>query len=211
DQLVSVKAVGAAEAIETRLSGINRSLEEHTASFADLVTSKSEQLESALASHGNLLRDALSENSREAEQIMAASTSRILGDVTTALNKLNDSNLLLQRVLDASTANLASLETSVAQQTANYSDTMREAMGQTEQAGAMVTQHVGALQNTIRAMVDEFAGILGRLDAEAAGITQASRALEASSSTALDNLEDRRGAMDALAQSFAARADDIDG
>src|SRR5690606_13434417 len=151
DQLVSVKAVGAAEAIETRLSGINRSLEEHTASFADLVTSKSEQLESALASHGNLLRDALSENSREAEQIMAASTSRILGDVTTALNKLNDSNLLLQRVLDASTANLASLETSVAQQTANYSDTMREAMGQTEQAGAMVTQHVGALQNTIRA------------------------------------------------------------
>ncbi|WP_297104337.1 hypothetical protein, partial [uncultured Devosia sp.] len=211
DQLVSVKAVGAADAIEERLTTINQSVETHTSQFASLVIEKSAQLQNALASHGNLLRDALSENAREAEEIMSVSTTRILSDVTNALNKLNDSNLLLQRVLDASTANLASLETSVAQQTANYSSTMREAMGQTEQAGNMVTQHVGALQNTIRSMVDEFSSILGRLDAEAAGINQAAQTLDASSSMALENLEDRRGAMDALAQSFAARADDIDG
>ncbi len=51
---------------------------------------------------------------------------------------------------------------------------------------------------------------LGRLEAEAAGITRASHSLETTSTTALDTLEERRGAMDALAQSFAARADDID-
>lgn len=211
DQLLTVKAVGAVDTIETRLSDINRSVEEHTSAFAALVSEKSDQLQGALASHGNLLRDALGENAREAEAIMAVSTSRILTDVTAALGKLNDSNLLLQRVLDASTANLANLETSVAQQTSTYSTTVREAIGQTEQAGAMVSQHVNALQATIRSMVDEFSTVLGKLDAEAANMSQASNALALTSEDALQTLEDRRTAMDSLAQSFAARADDIDG
>uniref|UniRef100_UPI002FC91720 hypothetical protein n=1 Tax=Devosia sp. TaxID=1871048 RepID=UPI002FC91720 len=211
DHLLTVKAVGAVDSIETRLSDINRSVEQHTNAFATLVTEKSEQLQGALMSHGNLLRDALGENAKEAEAIMAVSTSRILTDVTSALGKLNDSNLLLQRVLDASTANLANLETSVAQQTATYSSTVRDAIGQTEQAGAMVSQHVGALQTTIRSMVDEFSTVLGRLDVEAEQMAQASTALATTSDGALQTLEDRRGAMDALAQSFAARADDIDG
>ena len=75
--------------------------------------------------------------------------------------------MLLQRVLDASTANLANLETSVAQQTSTYSNTIRDAIGQTEQAGTMVSQHVTALQATIRGMVEEFSSVLGRLDSEA--------------------------------------------
>src|SRR5690606_29050142 len=211
DNLLTVKAVDAVDSIGTRLSTINRSVEEHTNAFAALVSEKSDQLHGALASHGNLLRDALGENAKEAEAIMAVSTSRILTDVTAALGKLNDSNLLLQRVLDASTANLAHLETSVAQQTATYSSTVRDAIGQTEEAGAMVSQHVGALQATIRSMVDEFSTVLGRLDAEAAQMAEASASLATTSDGALQTLEDRRGAMDALAQSFAARADDIDG
>ncbi|KRA45531.1 apolipoprotein A1/A4/E domain-containing protein [Devosia sp. Root635] len=211
DQLLTVKAVGAVDTIETRLSDINRSVEHHTSAFAALVSEKSEQLQGALNSHGNLLRDALGDNAREAEAIMAVSTSRILTDVTAALGKLNDSNLLLQRVLDASTANLANLETSVAQQTSTYSTTVREAIGQTEQAGAMVSQHVSALQTTIRGMVDEFSTVLGRLDSEAANMSQASNALALTSDEALQTLEDRRTAMDSLAQSFASRADDIDG
>src|SRR5690606_31138868 len=211
DQLLTVKAVDAVDTIETRLTDINRSVEEHTSAFAALVSERSDQLQGALSSHGNLLRDALGENAKEAEAIMAVSTSRILTDVTSALGKLNDSNLLLQRVLDASTANLANLETSVAQQTSTYSTTVREAIGQTEQAGAMVSQHVNALQATIRGMVDEFSTVLGRLDAEAANRSQASNALALTSEDALQTLEDRRTAMDSLAQSFASRADDIDG
>src|SRR5690606_32030293 len=71
--------------------------------------------------------------------------------------------------------------------------------------------HVGALQQTIRSMVEEFSTILGRLDVETVGIERASRALEANGQNALESLEDRRGAMEALAQSFTSRADDIDG
>src|SRR5690606_12493584 len=44
-----------------------------------------------------------------------------------------------------------------------------------------------------------------------ASMAQASTALTLTSDDALQTLEDRRGAMDALAQSFASRADDIDG
>lgn len=210
DQIVSVKAVGTVENLEGRLSEINRTVEEQTGRFAELVTQRSSELQHALNSHGNILRDALSENAREAETIMSASSSRILSDVTAALNKLNDSNVLLQQVLDAATGNLATLENNVSHQTANYSDAMRQAMGQTEQAGQLVTQHVGAMQQSIRGMIEQFGSILGRLEAEAAGITRASHSLETTSTTALDTLEERRGAMDALAQSFAARADDID-
>src|SRR5690606_29316600 len=178
--------------------------------FASLVEQKSGELQSALLGHGNLLRAALQDNARDAEDIMSASSSRILSDVSAALNKLNDSNLLLQRVLDASTTNLATLEGSIAQQTANYALTMRDAMGQTEEAGVMVSRHVGALQNTIQSMVEEFGNILGKLDMEVVSMSQASRALESTSDNALEALEDRRNAMDSLALSFTTRADDID-
>src|SRR5690606_6863791 len=83
----------------------NRSVSNHTAAFAALVNERSAELQNALRGHGNILRDALSDNAREAEELMSVSTSRILGDVTTALSKLNDSNMLLQHVLDASPTN----------------------------------------------------------------------------------------------------------
>ncbi len=211
DELVSVKAVNSAESISRRMGEINQAVNEQTNAFAALVSEKSDQLQIALLSHGNVLRDALGENAREAEAIMSVSTSRILSDVTAALSKLNDSNLLLQRVLDASTTNLAALESSVAQQTATYSSTVRDAIGQTEDAGHLVSQHVGALQATIRSMVQEFSGMLGKLDTETVGITNAAQTLTNTSDFALETLQERRSAMDALAGSFASRADDIDG
>src|SRR5690606_36064734 len=45
----------------------------------------------------------------------------------------------------------------------------------------------------------------------AANMSHASNALALTSDEALHTLEERRGAMDALSQSFAARADDSDG
>jgi len=211
EDLVQVKAVNTANAIGSQLADVNRSVNDHTNAFAALVNEKSEQLRGALLSHGNVLRDALAENAREAEAIMSVSTSRILSDVTTALGKLNDSNILLQRVLDSSTDNLAKLENSVADQTALYSQTVRDAIGSTEHAGHLVTEHVGALQTTIRTMVGEFAMLLGQLDKEAKGIDEAAHNLSETNNFTLNSLESRRTAMDNLASSFAARADDIDG
>ena len=49
---------------------------------------------------------------------MSAASARMLADVSASLDKLNDSNALLQKVLDASTGNLAALENAVANQTA---------------------------------------------------------------------------------------------
>ena len=211
DEVVSVKAVDATIHIGAKVTELNRSVGEQTNAFAALVSEKSDQLHAALASHGNLLRDALAENAHEAEALMSVSTSRILTDVTAALGKLNDSNILLQKVLDASTSNLANLETSVAQQTATYSSTVRDAIGSTEQAGRLVTEHVGALQATIRSMLDQFGSLLGNLNAETKSIDQAAQSLSTVSNFSLQTLEDRRGAMDSLAASFTARADDIDG
>ncbi|MDR3471926.1 MAG: hypothetical protein P4M09_09590 [Devosia sp.] len=210
EEIIEVKAVNAAEAVSGRVVEIHRAVDEQTSAFAALVNEKSEQLHIALLNHGNVLRDALGENAREAEALMAASNQRILTDVGSALYKLNESNELLQRVLDASTSNLANLETSIADQTASYSATVRDAIGSTEEAGRLVTEHVTALQNTISGMVAEFGTMVGTLDNEAKTIDQAATSLNTASSYAVSNLDERRTAMDALAQSFASRADDID-
>src|SRR5690606_24273116 len=151
----------------------------------------------------NILQQSLVSHTQQAEELMSTSTARILTDVTAALGKLNDSNILLQKVLDASTQNLANLETSVAQQTATYSSTVRDAISSTEEAGKMVTEHVGALQTTIAAMVQEFSSILGNLNAEAQSVDQAAQNLNSVSATTLTTLDERRAAMDALAESFA--------
>ena len=113
-------------------------------------------------------------------------------------------------MLDASTANLAALETSVADQTASYSQTVHDAIAKTEEAGKLVTDHVGALQASISGMVTEFSSILGNVDAEAQSINTAAENLNAVGASTLATLDERRTAMDALAESFAARADDID-
>ncbi|MDB5561370.1 MAG: Kinesin-like protein [Hyphomicrobiales bacterium] len=210
DDLISIKAINTAENIGERVTQLNAAVTDQTNAFAALVSEKSDQLHLALQGHGNVLREALGENAKEAEAIMSVSTSRILTDVTAALGKLNDSNILLQKVLDASTTNLANLETSVADQTAAYSATVREAIGSTEEAGKLVTEHVGALQTTIRTLVSEFGSMIGTLSVEARTLDQASEHLSTASTTSLAALEERRGAMDALALSFTARADDID-
>ena len=210
DELISIKAVAAADAIGGKVAEINRTVSEQTDAFAALVTDKSAQLEMALLNHNNILTQALSQNARDAEDLMSQSTARILTDVTAALGKLNDSNILLQKVLDASTANLSQLETSVAEQTSTYSSTVRDAISSTEEAGRLVTEHVGALQTTIAAMVQEFGSVLGNLNAEASSIDKAAEGLNTASNFTLGLLDERRGAMDALATSFTARADDID-
>jgi len=210
DELISIKAVAAADAIGGKVAAINRTVSEQTEAFSALVTDKSAQLEIALHNHSNILSGALEQTAREAEGLMSESTSRIMTDVTAALGKLNDSNILLQKVLDASTANLAHLETSVAEQTSTYSSAVREAIGSTEEAGRLVTEHVSALQATIAGMVQEFGSILGNLNVEAASIDRAADGLNSASATTLTMLDERRGAMDALASSFTARADDID-
>jgi hypothetical protein len=97
----------------------------------------------------------------------------------------------------------------VAEQTATYSATVREAIGSTEEAGRLVTEHVGALQTTI----GHGAGV--RLDPRqpqrrGQSIDRPPRTSTTASATTLATLDERRGAMDALAQSFTARADDID-
>ncbi|MEQ1900787.1 MAG: hypothetical protein ABL866_08645 [Devosia sp.] len=210
DEIISVKAVNATDAIESRVGALHNAVSVQTDNLASLVTERTNLLEQMLANHGNVLNQALATNAAEAERLMGETSGRILSDVGVALNKLNESNLLLQQVLDVSTNNLAKLETSVADQTATYSSTVREAITTTEDAGRLVSEHVNALRTSISTMVAEFGTMLGNLNTEAGAIDQAATNLNSASAQSLGLLEDRRSAMDALAQSFTARADEID-
>lgn len=210
EDLVEVRALDTANKLGQKVEEMNRTLVEHTGTFSELITTRSVELENSLKSHTNILRDALTENSRESEELMSESTSRILTDVTEALKKLNDGNLLLQRVLETSTGNLAKLETSISGHTTAYAETVRDAVNTTEQAGELVTKHVSALQMTIESLVGEFGSMLGNLDTETANINNAADALTNAGNFTIDTLENRRDAMEALVMSFTARADDID-
>ncbi len=74
----------------------------------------------------------------------------------------------------------------------------------------MVSEQVGNLQNTIRAMMGEFGSIVGNLNTEIAAIEQSASTLNTAGTQSLGQLEERRTAMDALAESFTTRADEID-
>ncbi len=210
ETLISIDAAQSATALGEQVEHINRTITEKTGEFAALVSEKSNELSSSLHNHGNILNEALQANAHEAQNIMSNTTSRMMTDVTGALEKLNESNALLQQVLEASTNNLATLENSVSSQTATYSATVREALGTTEQAGQLVSDHVGALQITIRSMIEEFGSMVGKLDGETASIDRAAQNLAHASDASMDAVEARREAMDALAAGFTARADDID-
>lgn len=210
EDLVEVKALDTANTLGAKVEEMNQTISSYSNSFSNLIDDKSEKLETALRSHGNILRSALEESSGTAEELMSASSSRILTDVNEALKKLNDGNLLLQRVLETSSTNLANLENSVADHTRSYASTIKDAVGATEHAGELVSQHVGALQTTIQSMVGEFGTLLGSLDTEAANINNAADTLNNAGNLTIDTLENRRDAMEALVLSFTARADDVD-
>src|SRR5690606_19544567 len=199
EALAEVKAVDPAQALSAKDAELNRTLNEATAGYAQLIDAKSAQLSNSLASHGNILQEALAASTRESEELMSNSTSRIVSEVNDALKKLNDSNLLLQRVLETSTSNLANLETSVAEQTSNYSTTVKDALSATESAGKLVGDHVGAFQTTISAMLEQFSSLVGDLDSQAASIDRAANNLQDAGNFSIDTLENRRGAMEALA------------
>src|SRR5690606_21648699 len=59
DELISAKAVAAADAGGNRVSEINRVVTEQTDHFAALVSDRSAQLENSLHSHANILQQAL--------------------------------------------------------------------------------------------------------------------------------------------------------
>ncbi len=210
ESLVRIDAAQSAENLGQQVEQISRTLSEKTGQFAHLVSQKSAELNTSLQSHGNILSEALQANAQEAQTIMSATTSRMMSEVTGALEKLNQSNVLLQQVLEASTTNLATLESNVANQTASYSATVRDALSSTEQAGQLVSEHVGAMQVTIRAMMEEFNSMVGKLDGEAANVDRAAQHLSEAGNGSLEAVQARREAMDALAAGFTARADDID-
>lgn len=186
-------------------------LEEQTTRYTDLVAASTQELDGSLKNHGNILRQALQESATQSEDIMAASTSKIMVDVTQALTKLNESNVLLQQVLETSTGSLTTLENSISGQTASYSDAVREAVASTEDAGVLVTQHVSALRNTLQSVSTEFGSLLANLDTETNSINNAANSLHQAGNVTIQSLEGRREALEALVGSFTDRADEIDG
>ncbi|MEQ1699538.1 MAG: hypothetical protein ABMA25_05475, partial [Ilumatobacteraceae bacterium] len=161
--------------------------------------------------HSNVLEEALAASASQAEQLMSATSSRILTDANEALGRLNQSNTILQQVLESANTSLAQLETSVASQTAAYAATVQDAVGSTQQAGELVASQVTALQQTVRGMIDDFGSMMGSLHSEVAVIDQSAAALNQAGTQSIEALEARGAAMDILAQSFATRADEIDG
>jgi len=210
EDLVEVRAVNSVDQIAGKVENLNRTVAEHTDTFAEFIDARTGALENALQNHKNVLREALAESAIESEQLMSESNSRILSEVNDALSKLNDGNLLLQQVLEASGNNLANLESSVADQTAHYSSVVKTALETTQESGQLVSQHVTALQNTIRSIVDEFGDLLGQLNTEAGVFTEVAGNLSEAGNFTIDTLKDRQHAMEALATSFTARADEVD-
>lgn len=210
EDLVEVKAVATAAELGAKLGAMQKTVSDQSAAFADVIDTRSEQLRNSLLSHGNILRDALSTSADQSERIMSESTARITNELGDALKRLNDSNLLLQRVLETTTTNLADLENRVADQTSTYSSTVKDALSATEEAGELVSRHVDAFQKAIVSMTGEFGDLVGSLDIQSANIDRAASTLKDAGNFSIDTLENRRGAMEALAESFTARADEID-
>lgn len=209
-KLVAGQAESFTSLIESSTAALSASVAGHTHAFDLLVEQKTSQLDANLKSHGNILRAALELTASEAEEIMSTSTSRIASEVTEALDKLNQGNHLLQQVLSASTGNLAELESSVGKYTKAYAQTVKDAVGDTHEAGRLMNDHVNALGSTISGLVAEMDSLKTALSTQTAGFSQAARDLNEAGTISVESLEAGREAMDTLVSGFAARAGEID-
>jgi hypothetical protein len=207
---VAQQAEAISNVVTEQSGSITALVGQHADTLASTVADRASALESALRTHGNILNEALAAAASQTEQMMHTTSERIQSDAIEAFTRLNRANEILQQVLEGANRNLTELETNVANQTATYSSTVRDAVASTEQAGTMVSEQVNGLQSTVRAMMDEFASLLGNINSEVAAIDQAAASLNQAGTQSLTQLEERRTAMDALSQSFTTRADEID-
>ncbi|MCB1516349.1 MAG: hypothetical protein KDJ19_01835 [Hyphomicrobiaceae bacterium] len=209
-RLVSSKSDELTKSFDGQVARVSTELDSQSKAYVEQITSKSDELASTLAGHNNILREALAASAQEAQALMSTTTSRISSEINVSLDRLNESNRLLQNVIQASTGNLAELERSIAAHTSDYSEAVRKAVDDTHVAGDTMTRHVDAIQTTVRSMVEQFSTIVGQLEVEASQVDASARNLSEAGQASLANVEMRREAMDALAQGFADRTNEID-
>jgi len=196
--------------VDDKSSELTGTIDQQSKTLSELIETRTTELDSSLKSHGNILRAALELSANEAEDLMSTSTGRITTEVTGALEKLNDSNTLLQQVLDTATTNLAELESSVGRHTSTYAQTVMEAVSDTHEAGRMMNDHVSELRSTITQLAEELQTIKTTLADQTAGFSGAARELSDAGLVTVSTLEEGRTAMEALVSGFTVRADDID-
>ncbi len=210
EDLVEIKALNTAKGLGEKLTEMNEVVVKQSDEFANIIEDNKEKLESSLKSHSNVLLEALAKAAQKSEELMAQSSNKIMSDVNDALKKLNDANLLLQRVLETSSGNLAKLETSIANQTSSYSGAIKNAIEQTGLAGKMMFEHVEALKTSMQSIASEFDRILSDVKSETDNINLATSNLTEAGNSSIEAIKSRQDAMNALIKSFIARSDEID-
>ncbi|MCB9994202.1 MAG: hypothetical protein H6873_11165 [Hyphomicrobiaceae bacterium] len=209
-ELVNTKSDELTNAFNSQVARVTTELNNQSKAYTDQITAKSDELFKTLAGHNNILREALASNAQEAQALMSTTTSRISSEINVALDRLNESNRLLQNVIEASAGNLSQLEKGIAAHTADYSEAVRKAVDDTRVAGDTMTRHVDAMQTTVRSMVEEFSTIVGQLEVETRQVDASARNLSEAGQASLASVEMRRDAMDALARGFTDRTNEID-
>jgi len=210
EDLVEVRGIATAQELADKASAMNRVVAVQSETLTKLIDKKAEELETRIGNHQNILSAALENSALSAEEIMARSTTKIESDVNRSLSKLNESNTLLQQVLETSGGNLSALENSIGKHTAQYSDAVRDALTGTDDAGRLMGEHVDALQSTISGLLAEVGDVKSTLEGQAHGFTDAANELTSASMVSIDTIEGGRTALEALAHGFANRAEEID-
>lgn len=198
------------EAIANRLRTGN-------AELAELLKTGSGQVAQAISGEIEAMVQAIGagaestlKNAKDAHAAISASVADLDRDTSEALTRLQGSATTMANLLSSSLQTLRTIELEVATRVDRYADAVRDAAARTEETGHVATRSITEIQQVTSGTLAEFREVLGILEAEALSLERAAAHLDRTGSMTLGEIDNRRGAIEALATSFTARLQAMD-
>jgi len=100
DKLVAVRLPQATDQVSNHVQGMGNLVTQQAEVIKTIMDARTEQLDTSLRNHSNVLGKALSQHAGQAERLMSSATSRMMSDITGAMMQLSATRL--ERSVDQS-------------------------------------------------------------------------------------------------------------
>jgi hypothetical protein len=184
DELVSMKAVAAVEAMERRLGDTSMAIERSNAELTRLVTEGAEELESTLKAQGGAFVATIESSTRHAEESLVRTGNALSEDIASLSVRWKEEGASLNQSLRHAQDAFKALRTDLGAETSAYAAALREAVATMQVNGTEVENQVASLK---RVMVDtnaQLETLSGDLANRTLALDQMSHRLQGQSTTA---------------------------
>ncbi|MBN9059728.1 MAG: hypothetical protein J0H21_11145, partial [Rhizobiales bacterium] len=179
--------------------------------IVDLLSTKGSEIVSMVLSRTDEAARALIDSGETVSRSFGSTNERLRTDVAGIVDRLSQSNEMLNALLTRTTENLNQIETDLAARTGEFAQAIEQAIGGTQNSSTLLASQVEMLRDVSKDVLENVGAIAGRFEDQGRSLSLAASSLSAANSEVETSIEQRRVALDQLAQSLAARSADLDG